>query len=118
MLNPVDYVEPDILPSVERLVNFINNKHDWLNPTEYLLVEYFPNENELYNYKHLGYKLLNLSMNIDDDVLYSSDDEDILSIYGCHLLSFKVHDVIYIAFQSDDNMITISFDSGFIRIYY
>jgi hypothetical protein len=120
MLNEViDYTEPDILPSVEQLIDFLENNEDWLNPTRYFVLEYFPKENEdVEKYKPTVYELLNIRAYLDDNVIYSSDELGVLLKNKHTLLSFRVQDIIYIAFQTDNNMITISFDNGFIRLFY
>jgi len=120
MLNYGDdgYEEEIVNAKILHLISFLDERANYENITEYKILEYFPIDKPE-PYYPTTYKLNNLTMETEDGVAYCGDDENILSDeIGHALFGFIIENVIYIAFQDFNNMITIAFEKGYIRIYY
>ena len=98
---------------IEDLIHFLEEHENWQNPRPYGIAECFGDK------APREYILYNLTLERDGDIVNGLDLDNKLSEDPCRVLNqFLADDVIYIGFQTSKNMITISFDSGYIRIYY
>lgn len=136
-----DYDEPeytyeDKLEDLYTLQEFLNDRYDEINPKKYLVQEWFTEKKE--------YELNNIRIDIDDyeydtdetDEEYDLVDEDceyiengtvngydsdgkIYDIANMVFMGFCIDSIVYpISFYNSKNWITITFESGYIRIIY
>ena len=115
--SPIAYNEPTPDQMIDELIDFLDDKVSYQNPTSYTIIEYFPlNKPEPYTSK--VYNLINLTMEKEDGMVVSGDITDKFPNLEYILSGFLVNSIIYIGFQIHDNKVTISFDDGYIQIKY
>lgn len=99
------------------LIDFLNENILRYGTKEYTIVEYFPID-EPKDYIPNVYKLTNLTMEYENNIVFSDSADNKLPDMSLALTLFQIDSVIYIGFQNNDNKITISFDNGYIQIHY
>lgn len=109
------YDEPKPKDMINGLIDFLNDKVDHQNPTEYMIAECFPHE-RLENYEPKAYHIINLEMEQENGIVYCYDLIGKLKNQKYILSGFCTDSVLYIGYQ--ENKVTISFDDGYIQIYY
>ena len=115
--SPITYNEPTPDQMIDELIDFLEDKSSYQNPTLYTIIEYFPlNKPEPYTSK--VYNLTNLTMEKENGTVISSDMNCIFPNLQLALSAFLVDDILYIGFQNNDNKLTISFAYGYIQIKY
>jgi hypothetical protein len=114
MSKPVDpFFNIDTDEMLDDLISFLDEHESWQNPRPYGICEYFGDK------EPREYILYNLTLERDGDIINGLDGYNRLHEEPyCVLNQFLADSVIYIAFQSSQDMITISFEMGYIRIYY
>lgn len=111
---------------IQSLKQFFDERDSWENPSKYTVLEYFSPENSV-NYSPTVYNVTNLVItDIEDGIVICDgylDKEDIMLFNNMidngefyNLNTFLVDDIIMIGM--DEEQITISFNYGYIRIYY
>ena len=111
---------------IQSLKQFFDERDSWENPNKYTVLEYFPPENSV-NYSPTVYNITNLVItDIEDDIVICDgylDKEDVMLFNNMidndiiyNLNTFLMNNIIMIGM--DEEQITISFDYGYIRIYY
>jgi len=120
------YEDNTVQADIQSLRQFLDERDNWENPSKYTVLEYFPPENGV-NYSPTRYNVTNLVItDIEDGIVICDgylDEEDIMLfnnmgendvIYNLNV--FTVDNIIMIGMNTE--YITISFDNGYIRIYY
>lgn len=107
----------DQTESLEMVIDLLRENILRCGTKEYTIVEYFPiGKGEYYVPKI--YNVVNLEVWHEDGMVFSDSLDNKFQDLDLFLSSFLVEDIIYIKFQDSMNMITISFDEGYIRIIY
>lgn len=107
----------DQTESLEIVIDFLEENILRNGKKEYTIVEYFP-IGKGKDYVPKIYNVVNLKMECEDGMVFSGDLDNKLPDTSLSLTSFLVEDIAYIKFQDSMNMITISFDDGYLRIIY
>lgn len=107
----------DQTESLEIVIDFLEENILRNGTKEYVIVEYFP-IGKGKDYVPKIYNVINLKMICEDGMIISDSLDNKFQDLDLFLASFLVEDVIYVKFQDSMNMITISFDDGYIRIIY
>lgn len=111
---------------IQSLKQFFDERDSWENPSKYTVLEYFPPENSV-NYSPTVYNITNLVItDIEDGIVLCDgylNKENIMLFDNMvdngefrNLNTFLMDDIIMIGM--DKEHITISFNYGYIRIYY
>jgi hypothetical protein len=105
---------------IQSLINFLNDKVSYENPRRYVICEWFANEDKVSD--PVYYDLYNIKMELENNTIITTDAEEILWEEHHAIQSFLISDIIYIAYQDNDNMITIVLGNeeydGYIKICY
>ena len=113
----IAYNEPTPDQMIDELIDFLEDKVSYQNPTSYTIIEYFPlNKPEPYTSK--VYNLTNLTMEKENGIVTSSDMDGNFPNLQLALSAFLVDDILYIGFQNNDKKVTVSFAYGYIQIKY
>lgn len=111
---------------IQYLKQFLDEYDNWENPNTYTVLEYFPPKNST-SYFPTVYNITNLVItDIEDGVVICDgylENEDVMLFDNMvengiihNLNTFLVDDIIMIGMNEEH--VTISFDYGYIRIYY
>ena len=111
-----DLEDPTIPCNIEYIIDLLNDLEDWENPHKYKIYECFPIDKPL-SYHPKQYELENLTMDTEDGLLFSGDENDKLDL-TCVLFGFLVDDILFLGINLKQQRITISLPDGYIYIYY
>ena len=98
------------------VAKFISNLNNFTTPHKFDIIEYFPIGKPTPFIPNI-YSLYNLTMEIENSDVFSGDQDD--KIYDDKtrvLIGFCISSIIYIGFQNGH--LTITFEDGYIQIYY
>lgn len=112
---------------IRTLISFLDEHDSWENPTKYTIVEYFPPDDDP-SYQSREYTISNLTMELENDTVVSDgylNEEDISLLDNWtdndiiyQLNVFLLDSIECIGFNHYLKYITITLDTGFIRIKY
>ena len=111
---------------IQSLKQFFDERDSWENPSKYTVLEYFPPKNDV-DYSLTVYNITSLVItDIEDGIVICDgylNKDDIMLFNNMidngefyNLNTFLTDDIIMIGM--DGEQIAISFDYGYIRIYY
>lgn len=114
--NQFEWDEPDINEPLDALINFLNERDSWQNPTTYSIEEMFTSNNKTRLNK---YELTNLTFEKDSECIVGHDIEGRLPDIDKVLTMIQIDDIAYISmkFESIQSFIQIALRDGYIKIY-